>query len=196
MEKTSYHHGNLKLIILNEALEQLRSNDFKELSFRLIAKNIGVASSAPYNHFKNKDHLLQEIILKGKRFLIESMNISKKKSNLPSQQLALIGKAYLKFSIEHKQLFNLMFSEKNKELIMLTNEIVLQFKLIIAKKFKEGKRFRITESGAAITAWSMIHGLSAIVNKTNKDYLEEKLEKSLSEIFIEMSAIWGKGVTN
>ena len=133
---------------------------------------------------------------KNQRFLIENMNSSKKKSNLPSHQLALIGKAYLKFSMEHKQLFNLMFSEKNKELIMLTNEIVLQFKSVITKKFKEGKRFRITESGAAIVAWSMIHGLSAIVNKTNKDYLEAKLEKSLSEIFIEMSAIWGKGVAN
>ena len=196
MERTSYHFGNLKEIILDEALTQLKKSDLKDLSFRLIAKKIGVAPSAPYNHFKSKDHLLQEIILKGKYTLIEKLIVNKKKSELPSQQLALIGKAYLNFAIEQKQLFNLLFSEKNKELIILTNEIVLQFQEIIVNKFKEGKRFRITESGASITAWSMVHGLSCIANKVNKDNFEKKIEKTLSEIFIEMSAIWVKGVTN
>ena len=70
MERTSYHFGNLKEIILDEALTQLKKSDLKDLSFRLIAKKIGVAPSAPYNHFKSKDHLLQEIILKGKYTLI------------------------------------------------------------------------------------------------------------------------------
>jgi AcrR family transcriptional regulator len=112
MERSSYHFGNLKETILEEALNQLKKSDLKDLSFRLIAKNIGVAPSAPYNHFKSKDHLLQEIILKGKYTLIEKMRVNKKKSELPSQQLALIGKAYLNFAIEQKQLFNLLFSEK------------------------------------------------------------------------------------
>lgn len=196
MDRISYHYGNLKETILNEALKQLRTNGLKELSFRLIAKNIGVAPSAPYNHFDNKDHLLQEIILKGQKSLMEEMRVHKEKSDFPSQQLASIGKAYLNFSIEHKELFNLMFSEKNKELIMLTDKIVLLFKEIVSNKFKEGKRFRVTEKGASITAWSMIHGLSCIVNKVNKDKFEKKIENNLTEIFIEMSAIWGKGVTN
>ena len=196
MNRTNYHFGNLKETILNEALKQLKNNGLNELSFRLIAKNIGVAPSAPYNHFDSKDHLLQEIIFKGQKSLIEKMKINKYKSDSPSQQLAFVGKAYLNFSIENKELFNLMFSEKNKELIMLTDKIVLLFKEIISNKFKEGKRFRVTEKGASITAWSMIHGLSSIVNKMNKDKFEKKIEKNLTEIFIEMSAIWGKGVTN
>tara|TARA_E500000178_G_C16760761_1_gene634706 strand:- start:20 stop:610 length:591 start_codon:yes stop_codon:yes gene_type:complete len=196
MNRTNYHFGNLKETILNEALKQLKNNGLNELSFRLIAKNIGVAPSAPYNHFDSKDHLLQEIIFKGQKSLMEKMKINKYKSESPSQQLAFVGKAYLNFSIENKELFNLMFSEKNKELIMLTDKIVLLFKEIISNKFKEGKRFRVTEKGASITAWSMIHGLSSIVNKMNKDKFEKKIEKNLTEIFIEMSAIWGKGVTN
>ena len=196
MTKTSYHHGNLKKTILNEVIKLLDYKSFDEISFRSISRNIGVVSSAPYNHFKNKKHLVKEIILLGEKKLFDTILIEKNKSEVPTDQMLLIAKAYLNFAIKEKALFNLMFSKSNKELLQLSEKIVLQFKLIIAKKFKEGKRFRITESGAAITAWSMIHGLSAIVNKTNKDYLEEKLEKSLSEIFIEMSAIWGKGVTN
>ena len=196
MERTTYHFGNLKEVILDEALNQLKQSDNKDLSFRLIAKKIGVAPSAPYNHFQSKDHLLQEIMLKGQHTLIETMKVNKKKSKLPSQQLALIGKAYLNFAIEQKQLFNLLFSEKNKELLILTNKIVLQFQEIIVNKFKEGKRFRITERGASITAWSMVHGLSCIANKVEQKKFEKGIEKALSEIFIEMSAIWGKGVTN
>ena len=56
MTKNSYHHGNLKHTILSEALHLLNSKNFDEISFRLISRNIGVVSSAPYNHFKDKKH--------------------------------------------------------------------------------------------------------------------------------------------
>jgi len=42
----------------------------------------------------------------------------------------------------------------------------------------------------------MVHGLSCIANKVTMDDFEKEIEKSLSEIFVEMSAIWVKGVTN
>ena len=195
MNKDTYHHGNLKEAIILEALRLLTLQSIKELSFRHISRNIGVVSSAPYNHFKNKEHLLQEIIKVGQKKLFKIIEIEKNKSSVPAEQLLLIAKAYLNFALKEKTVFNLMFSETNEDLILLTDEIVLQFSKIISEKFKAGKRVKLTEKGSAITAWSMIHGLATIINKSNISLLENRLEIKLEIIYKEMSAIWGKGVS-
>ena len=49
--------------------ERPNYRNFDEISFRSIARNIGVVSSAPYNHFKDKKHLIKEVILLGEKKL-------------------------------------------------------------------------------------------------------------------------------
>ena len=195
MTKTSYHHGSLKKTILDEVLELLNYKSFDEISFRSISRNIGVVSSAPYNHFKDKKHLIKEIILLGEKKLLNVILLEKEKSILPTDQLRLIAKAYLNFASEEKALFNLMFSKENKELLYLCEKIVLQFKLIIIEKFKKGKRFKLTAKGSAITAWSMVHGIAVTLNNSKKENLERLWHIELEKILREMSAIWGKGVS-
>ena len=196
MTKNSYHHGNLKEAIIEEALNLLNSNIKNDFSFRLISRNLGVVSSAPYNHFKDKSDLLKELIELGINKLLKNMEKEKNKSELPSEQLLLIAKSYLNFAIKNKALYNLMFGENNKDLLDLTYKVVLQFEKIISEKFKAGKRVNLTVKGSSITAWSMMHGLAITVNNSNVDFLEEKWNMTLEEIFGEMSAIWGKGVNN
>ena len=196
MTKNSYHHGNLKEAIIEEALNLLNSNIKNDFSFRLISRNLGVVSSAPYNHFKDKSDLLKELIELGINKLLKNMEKEKNKSELPSEQLLLIAKSYLNFAIKNKALYNLMFGENNKDLLDLTYKVVLQFEKIISEKFKAGKRVNLTVKGSSITAWSMMHGLAITVNNSNVDFLEEKLNMTLEEILGEMSAIWGKGVSN
>ena len=195
MTKTSYHHGNLKNTILDEVLELLNYKSFDEISFRSISRNLGVVSSAPYNHFKDKKHLIQEVILLGEKKLLNVILLEKKKTKVPTEQLLLIAKVYLKFATEEKALFNLMFSKDNKELLHLCEKIVLQFKLIIIEKFKKGKRLKLTAKGSAITAWSMIHGIAVTLSNSKKENLESLWHIELENILGEMSAIWGKGVS-
>ncbi len=195
MTKASYHHGNLKNTILDEVLELLNYKSFDEISFRSISRSIGVVSSAPYNHFKDKKHLIKEVILLGEKKLLNVILLEKKKSTLPTDQLRLIAKAYLSFASEEKALFNLMFSKDNKELLHLCEKIVLLFKSVIVEKFKKGKRFKLTAKGSAITAWSMIHGIAVTLNNSKKENLESLWRIELENILGEMSAIWGKGVS-
>ena len=195
MTKNNYHHGNLKKTILSEALYLLNSKSFDEISFRLISRNIGVVSSAPYNHFKDKKDLIKEIILLGENKLLKIISSEKKKSKIPTEQLLLIAKAYLNFAINEKALFNLMFSKTNEELLYLSDKIVLQFISIITEKFKKGKRLKLTAKGSAITAWSMIHGLAISINSSKQENLESLWCIKLDSILKEMSAIWGKGVS-
>ena len=91
MTKNSYHHGNLKETILSEVLYLLNSKSFDEISFRLISRNIGVVSSAPYNHFKDKKHLIKEIILLGENKLLKVISSEKNKSKGKTSSLGIIA---------------------------------------------------------------------------------------------------------
>ena len=64
------------------------------------------------------------------------------------------------------------------------------------EKFKDGSRMRVTEKGAAMTAWAMVHGLAKLVSNDNLEVIEKNVELKFEEIFNQMSAIWGKGVAN
>ena len=196
MARKQYHHGNLKQAIIEEALVQLNLVGAENLSFREIAKKLGVVSSAPYNHFKSKRQLYKELINIGINLLLELMNNEKNKKISPADKLFYSAKAYLKFSLDEKELFLLMFSSNNLEIKNLINLISTQFLDIVEEKFKDGKRMRITEKGAAITAWSMVHGLAKLANKETLEAIEEQSSLKIDGIFTQMSAIWGRGVSS
>ena len=196
MARKQYHHGNLKQAIIEEALVQLNLVGAENLSFREIAKKLGVVSSAPYNHFKSKRQLYKELINIGINLLLERMNNEKNKKISPAEKLSHSAKAYLKFSLDEKELFLLMFSSNNLEIKNLINLISTQFLDIVEEKFKDGKRMRITEKGAAITAWSMVHGLAKLANNETLEVIEEQSSLKIDGIFTQMSAIWGRGVSS
>ena len=79
MSRKQYHHGNLKQEIIKESLLQLKLVGADELSFRTIAKNLGVVSSAPYNHFNSKRQLFSHLINIGTKIFIKKMNEEKQK---------------------------------------------------------------------------------------------------------------------
>ena len=196
MSRKQYHHGNLKQEIIKESLKQLNLVGSDKLSFRTIAKNLGVVSSAPYNHFTSKNQLFRDLINIGTKTLLKKMKEEKLKQKSPSEQLSHSARAYLKFSLEEKELFLLMFSKNNFEIKQLIDAISLQFLDIVKEKFKDGRRMRVTEKGAAMTAWAMVHGLAKLVSNENLEVIEKNVELKFEEIFIQMSAIWGKGVSN
>ena len=95
MTKISYHHGNLKNTILDKVLELLNFKNFDEISFRSISRNLGVVSSAPYNHFKDKKHLIKEVIILGEKKLFNIILLEIKKTKVPTEQLLLMAKLLL-----------------------------------------------------------------------------------------------------
>ncbi len=192
--KNNYHHGKLKEAILREAIEQLKKDGIEKISFRSIAKEVGVASSAPYNHFDNKQQLLHVISDLGRTMLLDNMNKGRNKSIYPSEQLTFLAKEYLLFASEETHIFELMFSRYNLGYKDLVKDINSLFEQVINKIFKVGNRKRVTSVGASATAWAMVHGLAVISNSGGFYGLDNKENLEYDDIFIQMSAIWGKGV--
>lgn len=61
MDNKSYHHGNLRIGLIETAIELINKKGLSNLSLRKVASLCQVSHAAPYSHFKNKEELLEAI---------------------------------------------------------------------------------------------------------------------------------------
>ena len=57
----TYHHGNLRAALLDEAERSLSRRGASELSLRELARAVGVSHAAPRRHFPDKQALLDAL---------------------------------------------------------------------------------------------------------------------------------------
>ena len=62
---SSYHHGNLRRVLLDGALEAIAENGVAAMSLRDVARRAGVSHSAPAHHFGDKAGVLTAIAIEG-----------------------------------------------------------------------------------------------------------------------------------
>lgn len=65
MKKKSYHHGDLRNAIIQEAMARARVSGEKAIILREIAPLIGVSATAAYRHFANRQQLVEEVSARG-----------------------------------------------------------------------------------------------------------------------------------
>ncbi|MBV8186046.1 MAG: helix-turn-helix transcriptional regulator, partial [Alphaproteobacteria bacterium] len=106
--RQSYHHGDLRAALLAAAARLLEKEGAEAVSFRAIAREVGVSQTAPYNHFESKEHLLATVAEDGFRsFVVLQRAAARTRS--PRRRLQALGRAYVAFASAHPQLYRLMF---------------------------------------------------------------------------------------
>ncbi|WP_194861299.1 WHG domain-containing protein [Dietzia sp. SYD-A1] len=75
VKKKSYHHGDLRNAIINEAISRARSSGEKVIVLREIAPIIGVSATAAYRHFTNRQQLVEEVSARGFAAMAERMSL-------------------------------------------------------------------------------------------------------------------------
>ncbi|MCH9740388.1 MAG: TetR/AcrR family transcriptional regulator [Epsilonproteobacteria bacterium] len=113
---------NTKELILEVSLKLFSSKGYKSTTVRDIAKDVGIQQSGLYNHFKNKDAILETLISN-----LMSSAIVKLFENRDIEDLAQSGKSFL-FSIATT--FKLISFDKKNEAL---------FKLLMQELYKNSK---------------------------------------------------------
>ncbi len=169
MSKKSYHHGNLREALVDAALEILSNDGVDGVSLRKVALRAEVSATALYTHFRDKRELLAEMAAQGFEGLSMAMLEQSKGIDDTAERLLALSRSYVFFAIENASLFQLMFGKQLSNLAefpvlaeasancyaMMTNAV--------AEQMKDGKGVASAQIGAA-AAWSMIHGLSTLIN--------------------------------
>jgi AcrR family transcriptional regulator len=102
--RTRYHHGDLRQALIDTAVELLGERGAEAFSMAEASRRIGVAPSAPYRHFADRDALLTAVALRAAGLLTEQLQRTAA-SGPPAQRLAAAAGAYVLFAHEERPLF-------------------------------------------------------------------------------------------
>ena len=166
-ERKQRQKEEVKTSILRAAWEVVEKEGWQALSIRKIADAIEYSAPVIYDHFANKEAILNEFTKRGFQLLNEELIKARERFQHPEQQIEAIGYAYWKFAFTHKEFYQLMYGlgmpgcetvKQMSELVTFT-EIVLD---PIRKLIASGKNTTADPFLKLHTLWSTLHGLISI----------------------------------
>ena len=168
-KKSTYHHGNLREVLISSALEILKEGTLQDLSLRALARKAGVSQTAPYRHFEDKEALIVVLIQEGSTILQENMVEASKQATEPVEQLIHLGVAYYDFAQEHPAHFRLMFGgnlenkEKHEHLFEIEKRGYDVLEDVISSCMKLPGAPELPANLIRFTCWSLVHGLASLI---------------------------------
>ncbi|WP_296596115.1 TetR/AcrR family transcriptional regulator [Phenylobacterium sp.] len=100
--RDTYRHGNLRAEAVRVAYELATADGAGALSLRRVADSVGVAHRSLYNHFADREALVDAVAEQGFLDLADALR--------PAQSLADYVRAYVTFALRRPQLYALMKS--------------------------------------------------------------------------------------
>ena len=166
--RRSYHHGDLRRVLIATALELAEEQDVSNLTLREVARRAGVTHSAPYHHFPTKESLLAAVAEEGFRALYAAqLEAVEQAGPNPIDRLQALGVAYVRFAVAHKGHFRVMY-RTDKEgwtdypsvLAVSQQSFVLLTTTAEEARIARGQDVDLLEMSLA--AWSVVHGLATL----------------------------------
>lgn len=113
MSDRPFHHGNLRAVLLDEAVTVLRESGVDGLSLRDLARRAGVSHGAPRSHFVDRQALLDALATSGFDRLTAAVRraLAAADDDLEARFRA-VARAYVDFAIDDAALMELMFQAK------------------------------------------------------------------------------------
>jgi AcrR family transcriptional regulator len=100
--RTTYRHGNVREDALAAAHSLIAEVGYEKLSIRRVADQVGIAHRSLYNHFEDRDALLDAVATEGYEAFAKALAITKTTDSF-------VG-AYTQFALENPNLYTLMTS--------------------------------------------------------------------------------------
>jgi AcrR family transcriptional regulator len=117
MPKQAFHHGNLRVELLDLAETVLRERGAVKLSLRELAREAGVSHGAPRSHFPDRDALLNALAERGFDRLAHAIGSvirePRSECGAASDLLRAAGRAYMDFAAQNPALLALMVTAKS-----------------------------------------------------------------------------------
>jgi AcrR family transcriptional regulator len=164
-----YHHGDLRAACLRAALDLLEEGGSGALSLRAVAQRAGVAPSAPYRHYADREALVSAVAAVGYRELADYLAAASPAPRTPDD-LAAVAVGYVQFALQRPALFRVMFAEPcdrdSDERVAATAAISAYLASIVSNAFPGAD-----PAALSIAVWALVHGLAFL-------HLDGKLDAS------------------
>lgn len=165
MTSSSYHHGDLANAVIEAGLRRVRQRGLDAVSGRELAGVVGVAPSAIYRHFADKDQLRAAIAQAAREQLARAMSQPKARKLTKASAFArfrAIGEAYIEFALSEPRLYAAAFSDcrpSREDSPSGWGILAEALDALVAT----GAMPRSRRAGAELVAWSAAHGISDLL---------------------------------
>ncbi len=170
---SSYHHGNLRRVLLDTALALIIERGNYSFTMRELARKAEVTHNAPYRHFSDKDVLLAALAEEGFQAMTRALTEECGDSCAadPAQWLKCLGQAVVWFALKNPAHYRLMFGdvfrERRREYAGLAKASEGPFTLLL-RAIEACKGAGLLRDGPsvnelAIGSWALVHGMSSLI---------------------------------
>lgn len=198
-QRRSYHHGNLKEVLLEAARKLIEEHGAFGFSLTEAARLAGVSPAAPYRHFRDRDALLAEVASSGfERFAARLDAAWNNGIPTPLSAFEQLGRAYLAFARDEPASYAVMFESgishgSESEPIPAAErafDVLQQAAAAICRPLPEDKRppFKLV----AMHIWTMAHGVASLFVQDGS--AARKLPLSPEEVLESELLIYLKGL--
>lgn len=153
----SYHHGDLRRVLLRAAAEQVTESGAASLRLRELARRAGVSHAAPAHHFKDKTGLLTALAVEGYTGMSAALAAASVDGGLVA-----IGLEYIRYATTHPGLFEVMFSpasyRADDPAVVEAADAMWR---TLTTALADG---HTVDENRARAAWSIVHGFSTLWN--------------------------------
>jgi AcrR family transcriptional regulator len=164
-----YHHGELREALVAAGRTLLEQRGRQGFTLRECARRARVSHAAPAHHFRSAGDLLAEIAARGFDQLSAEMDkgMAEAAQRGDSAELfAALGRGYVRFALEHKAVFLLMFNGdvdpgQNERLGSAARAAYLRLTHGI-EKLMPG-RSADAKQAVADLAWASVHGFAMLL---------------------------------
>ena len=169
MQKSSYHHGNLKQELILAGLKLIEQGGIAHLSLRKAAAMCGVSHAAPKSHFQNKEEFEEAI----RGYITEEFaGYLQKVIDANTNQNEIIrdmGRAFVRFFHDYPQSFSLIMNQKDIQIQISEHEIkksnYMPFQLFVEQAEPVLKAWGVPQEQIVqniVSLWAMVTGLASI----------------------------------
>jgi AcrR family transcriptional regulator len=164
-----YHHGDLKVALLDAVEHVVREMGVGHVSLRAVARQAGVTHAASAHHFENKAGLLTAFATQGYLQLAGAVlaAIDEAQPLDGPAVLEAVGRGYVQFALANPGRFEVMFrldllNEDDPDFVAASEGAYSLLVSTVARCHSEGFLGGNDPEVVAVSAWSMVHGLAAL----------------------------------
>lgn len=154
-------HGDLRRELLREGLILLDKHGVDSVTIRAVARNAGVAHSAPANHFPSRRAMLTAIAA---MIFADLADLTEKaaadSANDPEQAIHSFAETWFQFAFDTPNRYHLLWQRQlvDSEDPELAREMDRVYSTLLSLLPRDQEECRVDPETNAIAIWSMIHG--------------------------------------
>jgi AcrR family transcriptional regulator len=158
MSRDAYHHGDLKAAILTQAATLVAERGADGISLRELARAAGVSHAAPAHHFTDRRGLFTALATEGFNLLAAALTDAR-------PRLVDAARAYVRFALDHPGHYAVMFDKSlydDTDVDLVAAAAAASAELSRGVRTLDDPHARVDPEGAALAAWSLVHGFSLL----------------------------------